>query len=58
MEELIFEGDRIVYGVRCPALGDTLLRLFDHDPLHHRSHAAGDAVFIGWNASDLMIFPR
>ncbi len=58
VEELIFEGDRIVYGVRCPALGDTLLRLFDHDPLHHRSHAAGDAVFIGWNASDLMIFPR
>ncbi|MFM9842239.1 MAG: ABC transporter ATP-binding protein [Dongiaceae bacterium] len=58
VEELIFEGDRIVYGVRCPALGDTLLRLFDHDPLHHRSHAAGEAVFIGWNASDLMIFPR
>jgi putative spermidine/putrescine transport system ATP-binding protein len=58
VEELIFEGDRIVYGVRCPTLGDTLLRLFDHDPLHHRSHAAGDAVFIGWNASDLMIFPR
>jgi putative spermidine/putrescine transport system ATP-binding protein len=58
VEEVIFEGDRIVYGVRCPALGDTLLRLFDHDPLHHRSHAAGDAVFIGWNASDLMIFPR
>jgi putative spermidine/putrescine transport system ATP-binding protein len=58
IEEIIFEGDRIVYGVRCPALGDTLLRLFDHDPLHHRSHAAGDAVVIGWNASDLMIFPR
>ena len=58
VEEIIFEGDRIVYGVRCPALGDTLLRVFDHDPLHHRSHAAGDAVVIGWNASDLMIFPR
>ena len=58
VEEVIFEGDRIVYGVRCHSLGDTLLRLFDHDPLHHRSHATGDAVFIGWNASDLMIFPR
>jgi putative spermidine/putrescine transport system ATP-binding protein len=58
VQEAIFEGDRVVYGVICPALGDTLLRVFDHDPLHHRSHAAGEAVFVGWNASDLMIFPR
>jgi putative spermidine/putrescine transport system ATP-binding protein len=56
--EVIFEGDRIVYGLRCPDLGDAFLRVFDHDPLHHHVHAVGTAVQLGWNADDLLIFPR
>jgi putative spermidine/putrescine transport system ATP-binding protein len=56
--ETIFEGDRLVYSVRCPALGDTVLRVFDHDPLHHQVYATGDVVHIGWNARDLMVFPH
>jgi putative spermidine/putrescine transport system ATP-binding protein len=53
---VIFEGDRLVYEVRCPALGDTLVRVSDHDPLHHQTYAAGDAVAIGWIERDLLIF--
>jgi putative spermidine/putrescine transport system ATP-binding protein len=56
--ESIFEGDRLVYSVQCPALADAVLRVFDHDPLHHQVYATGDVVHIGWNARDLMVFPH
>ncbi len=53
--EAIFEGDRIVYGVDCPALA-AMLRVFDTagtaTPL-----PAGTAVAIGWRSEDLMVFP-
>ncbi len=56
--EAFFEGDRIVYGVECPELGAAPLRIFDYDPLHRSPYSTGDHVHVGWNASDLMIFPR
>ena len=54
--EVIFEGDRLVYTIALPALGGLALRAFDHDPLRHAARRAGDAVHVGWNASDLLVF--
>jgi len=56
--EVIFEGDRMVYGVHCETLDGAVLRVFDHDPLTHRASAVGDRVALGWNGRDLMVFPR
>ena len=56
--EVIFEGDRLVYGVSVPGLGDLELRVFDHDPSALSAHAAGQTVQIGWNARDLTVFPH
>ena len=53
----IFEGDRIVYSVRVPELGDAELFVFDHDPLHHRRHEEDSTITIGWHAADLFPFP-
>ncbi len=52
----IFEGDRAVYEVGCPSLGDALVYAFDHDPTHHKVFEPDDPVYVAWNASDLMIF--
>jgi putative spermidine/putrescine transport system ATP-binding protein len=57
VEEVVFEGDRFVYGVTVPALGGAALRLFDLDPLGHPRHAPGEAVAVGWRDRDLMLFP-
>jgi len=58
VQEAIFEGDRLVYSIRCPGLEDTLIRAFDHDPLHHRAFQPGETVQLGWNNRDLLIYPR
>ncbi len=57
VEEVVFEGDRFVYGVAVPALGGASLRLFDLDPLEHARHRVGEAVAVGWRGRDLMLFP-
>jgi len=54
----IFEGDRMVYQVRVPALADAILFVFDHDPVHHTEHPPESRVRLGWNARDLFAFPR
>ncbi len=58
VREAIFEGDRIVYGVECPDLGNAMLRIFDYDPLRRSPYGEGARVHVGWNSGDLMIFPR
>ncbi|MFO1039251.1 MAG: ABC transporter ATP-binding protein [Geminicoccaceae bacterium] len=54
----IFEGERTVYEVVVPALAGQMLRIIDHDPASHATHAVGSEVAIGWNARDLTIFGR
>lgn len=54
--DAIFEGERIVYELRVPALGNALMRVFDHDPVGHSQFEEGATVPIGWNARDLIIF--
>ena len=55
--ETVFEGDRILYQVRVPALGDAHLQLFDHDPAGHGRHEPCEAVTIGWSPAHLLLFP-
>jgi putative spermidine/putrescine transport system ATP-binding protein len=57
VEDVIFEGERVVYEVRLAKPDDLLLRAFDHDPAEHAQHDAGSAIFVGWNARDLLVFP-
>lgn len=54
--DAIFEGERVVYAVRVPALGDLILRVFDHDPVAHSQHEPGTGVNLGWNATDVRLY--
>jgi putative spermidine/putrescine transport system ATP-binding protein len=57
VDEQIFEGDRMVYQVRCQSLGSIPVFVFDHDPAHHVLHRRGDAVTLSWNERDLLVYP-
>ena len=57
VEQQIFEGDRMVYQVKCSALGAAPLYVFDHDPSHHVLHAQGDKVVVSWKVGDLLVYP-
>ena len=56
VDQQIFEGDRMVYQIRCPELGDAAIFSFDHDPTHSRFHQRNEAVTIGWNAKDVFVY--
>ncbi|MBX9965230.1 MAG: ABC transporter ATP-binding protein [Burkholderiales bacterium] len=56
--QCIFEGDRIVYEVAVAALGPALIRVIDRTPEAHLLLAPGAPVEVGWNARDLIVFPR
>jgi putative spermidine/putrescine transport system ATP-binding protein len=61
VREVIFEGDRLVYGLHVEALGGIRLLVFDYDRGDHdrgtRASAAGERVGLAWRPADLMIFP-
>jgi putative spermidine/putrescine transport system ATP-binding protein len=54
--DAIFEGDRILYELTLPDLGDAALRAIDRDAGAHSRFAPGDAVSAGWTREDLIIF--
>ena len=56
VDQKIFEGDRMVYQIRCPELGDAVIFAFDHDPTYHTFHQKGETVGIGWNARDMFVY--
>jgi putative spermidine/putrescine transport system ATP-binding protein len=58
VDQTIFEGDRMVYQIRCPGLGDAVVFAFDHDPTYHTFHQKGETVGIGWNARDMFVYAR
>jgi putative spermidine/putrescine transport system ATP-binding protein len=58
VSDAIFEGERVVYEVEVPGLDGAAIRVFDHDPAGHSQFGAGEAVSIGWNARDMLIFAR
>lgn len=56
--DAIFEGDRIVYEIMVPTLGDAAMRVFDHDIEGHQQFRPGATVSLGWNARDLHVFRK
>ena len=52
----IFEGDRMVYQIRCPALDSAVIFAYDHDPAHHSIHREQETVKVCWNRKDLFIY--
>ncbi|HWL70875.1 MAG TPA: ABC transporter ATP-binding protein [Geminicoccus sp.] len=57
LEEVIFEGDRRVLGVRLPALADLHLQLFDTGGPGGPLPPSGGTVTVGWSPDDLLPFP-
>ncbi|SER80009.1 putative spermidine/putrescine transport system ATP-binding protein [Tranquillimonas rosea] len=58
VDDVIFEGERLVYVVTVPALGDAALRIYHHDPAAQDLYGAGAAVRVGWTEADLRIFKK
>ncbi|GGE04192.1 polyamine-transporting ATPase [Aureimonas endophytica] len=56
--DCIFEGERVVYEIAVPSLSDAPLRVFDHDAESHQQFSPGEAVRLGWNARDMLVFAR
>jgi putative spermidine/putrescine transport system ATP-binding protein len=56
VEQRIFEGDRMVYQVRCPAMQDAVLFAYDHDPTHHNIYRKKEKINVCWNRSDLFVY--
>ncbi|RUU45153.1 ABC transporter ATP-binding protein [Mesorhizobium sp. M6A.T.Ca.TU.002.02.2.1] len=54
--DTIFEGERMVYEVACAAIGQEVIRVFDHDAAAHTQFDIGESVFLGWNARDMLVF--
>lgn len=58
VEDVIFEGERLLYIVAVPELPETLFRIYHHDPDNLDLFEIGETAAIAWNASDLKIFDR
>ena len=55
--DAIFEGERLLYEVRIPELGDETLKIIHHDQDDLGMLEPGVSVNIGWKNRDLQIFP-
>lgn len=55
--EEIFEGDRLIYHCRVPALQDAELRVVDSDPASHGVRRIGEPVSLVWSDRDFLVFP-
>ena len=53
--DVIFEGERLLYAVEVPALGQRL-QVYHHDPEALAVFEAGSPVSLGWSARDLIVF--
>jgi putative spermidine/putrescine transport system ATP-binding protein len=56
VSDVIFEGDRLLYEVSVPVLGDQPIRIFHHDQNNFATHELGGTVHIRWKSRDLHIF--
>lgn len=56
VKDVIFEGDRLLYELSIPELGDDPVRIFHHDQNDFATHDVGETVHIGWMNRDLHIF--
>lgn len=56
INDVIFEGERLLYEVSIPELSDDVIRIFHHDQLDFATHELGSTVHIGWATRDLHVF--
>lgn len=56
VKDVIFEGERLLYELSVPELGDEPVRIFHHDQNDFATHDVGETVHIGWMNRDLHIF--
>jgi putative spermidine/putrescine transport system ATP-binding protein len=56
VEDVVFEGDRLVWEVRVPDLADARLRVIAPDLAQGPCGGAGNALTIGWSPRDLLVF--
>ncbi len=54
--DAVFEGDRILYELLAPDLGDAQLRAVDIDPGGRARRLPGAEVRVSWSAADLLLF--
>ncbi|MEP3279773.1 MAG: ABC transporter ATP-binding protein [Stappiaceae bacterium] len=54
--DVIFEGERLLYELSVPELGDQPVRIFHHDQNNFAAHELGRTVHIGWSNRDLHVF--
>jgi len=57
VHDVLFEGDRVVYEIRVPALGGLVMRVIDRAPERHRLLERQCPVGLDWDAADLHVFP-
>lgn len=58
VEDVIFEGERLLYIVAVPAMPGIDFRIYHHDPDKLELFDIGQTALIGWNARDLKLFKR
>lgn len=56
VKDVIFEGERLLYELSIPELGDDPVRIFHHDQNDFATHDVGETVHIGWMNRDMHIF--
>ncbi|WP_373237010.1 ABC transporter ATP-binding protein [Cohaesibacter celericrescens] len=56
VEDVIFEGERLIYVVVSTALPGVKFQIFHHDPHEFDLFEPGVEVRFGWNAKDMKIF--
>ena len=58
VEDVIFEGERLIYVIGSPALPDVKFQIYHHDPHAFDLFEPGSEVSFGWNANDMKIFQQ
>lgn len=56
VNDVIFEGDRLIYELSVPELSEEPVRIYHHDQNDFATHELGSTVYIGWTNRDLHIF--
>ncbi len=56
VEDVIFEGERLIYVVACQRAPDIKFQIYHHDPHGFDIFEIGSPVRIGWHGKDLKIF--
>ncbi len=54
--DTVFEGDRVLYELIVPELGEVRLRAVDLDPGGHARYRPGTQVTVAWSPDDLLLF--